>query len=359
MIDFKEIPIANTNSGQQDTFELFARDFFSNLGYEIHTDPGRGSDNGRDLIINEKINSKFESNSKSRKWLVSCKHYAYSGKSVTAKDELDIIDRLKTNDCYGFIGFYSTLPNESLKNKLESVANYVYDYKKIENEIISNPNLLEIFKRYFPKSYRFFLTTTEVFAPTKIITEFFENIPEFQNTLLFNNTINSENIYKGLVIYDDFKKLINFLGYKINIVNYIDEYEKKLASILIINSFLKNDKDTNFKIENEFFTYNTINDRGEKKLVRIKIEDYKKIYSLEDINTFINYHENPAKFIAKKLKEIVIDDNFPNEIDIKSFSSKSPKLIYFITSENVIFMDKLNYRYNESVFNLAKDNYFR
>ena len=39
VLDFKEIPKAHKASGLQDTFELFARDFLSFIGYKILTDP--------------------------------------------------------------------------------------------------------------------------------------------------------------------------------------------------------------------------------------------------------------------------------------------------------------------------------
>jgi len=41
VIDFNEIPRANSGVGDQDTFELFARDFFEALGLEIISDPNR------------------------------------------------------------------------------------------------------------------------------------------------------------------------------------------------------------------------------------------------------------------------------------------------------------------------------
>jgi hypothetical protein len=54
LIDFKEIPKANGGCGSQDAFELFARDFFETLEFQIEEDPDRGADGGRDLIIIEK-----------------------------------------------------------------------------------------------------------------------------------------------------------------------------------------------------------------------------------------------------------------------------------------------------------------
>ena len=54
-IDFREIPVANSGKGDQDYFELFARDFFWSLGYVIDQGPSRGADGGRDLIVVEPL----------------------------------------------------------------------------------------------------------------------------------------------------------------------------------------------------------------------------------------------------------------------------------------------------------------
>lgn len=35
IIDFTEIPLANSGDSKQDTFELFAREFLAALGFEI------------------------------------------------------------------------------------------------------------------------------------------------------------------------------------------------------------------------------------------------------------------------------------------------------------------------------------
>ncbi|WP_270215441.1 hypothetical protein [Clostridium butyricum] len=50
LLNFKEIPAANITNGSQDSFELFAREFFIFLGFNIIEDPDRGQDGGRDLI---------------------------------------------------------------------------------------------------------------------------------------------------------------------------------------------------------------------------------------------------------------------------------------------------------------------
>lgn len=35
LLDFKEIPVANKATGEQDAFELFAREFLDSLGFRI------------------------------------------------------------------------------------------------------------------------------------------------------------------------------------------------------------------------------------------------------------------------------------------------------------------------------------
>ena len=87
ILDFTEIPQANKGGGLQDTFELFTRDFLQLLGYRIIESPDRGADGKRDLIVDEilsGINSEV-----TLRWLVSCKHYASSGSSVSDSDEIN------------------------------------------------------------------------------------------------------------------------------------------------------------------------------------------------------------------------------------------------------------------------------
>lgn len=150
ILDFTEISQANISNGKQDTFEMFARDFFLELGFNIIEGPDRGADNGRDLIIEEK--QKGIIGETTVKWLVSCKHLAHSGNSVTPSTEFNINDRIKSNNADGFIGFYSTLPSSGLQANLKNISNIkIFDSELIEKIIIEN-NMKNIFKRYFPIS---------------------------------------------------------------------------------------------------------------------------------------------------------------------------------------------------------------
>lgn len=170
-INFKEIAQANTNSGEQDSFELFARDFLKYIGYKIDTDPARGADGGVDLVIKE--SRKGVGGETEIKWLVSCKHYAHSGKSVSPNDEINIRDRVEAKQCQGFIGFYSTLASSGLMTNLENTRDkvefQVFDYKKIEENLLSSAEGLKISKRYFPVSISAWLNENP--TPAKLYAE--------------------------------------------------------------------------------------------------------------------------------------------------------------------------------------------
>ncbi len=156
LIDFKEIPPANSGDGTQDTFELFARDFFWHLGYEIDENPSRGADGGKDLILIEPLSGIFSTTKK--KWLVSCKHFAHSGNSVSGKHEIDILGRVKVHKCDGFIAFYSTLPASGLANTISKIKDdigiQIFDSAKIEHFLVSEQRLRFVLQRYFPNSHK-------------------------------------------------------------------------------------------------------------------------------------------------------------------------------------------------------------
>ena len=156
IIDYKEIPPANTSSGEQDTFEFFARDFLTEiLGFRIISQPNRGPDGGKDILAEETQRGML-SETKFR-WLISCKHFAHSGQSVSETQEQNITDRIIQHKANGFIGFYSTLASAGLGNRLDSINKTyktgVFDKSMIEQRILdaNNTSLLE---RYFPLSFQ-------------------------------------------------------------------------------------------------------------------------------------------------------------------------------------------------------------
>lgn len=158
ILDFKEIPEAHIASGEQDQFELFARDFLEMLGFEILRSPSRGADGGLDLLV-EETRAGIAGKTKI-KWLVSCKHKAHSGSSVGTDAETNILDRVKSHGCEGFIGFYSTLPSSGLSSMLdrlqknENIEITTYDAMRIENDLLTSPRGVVLARRYFPISFQ-------------------------------------------------------------------------------------------------------------------------------------------------------------------------------------------------------------
>lgn len=153
MIDFKEIPY------NDDTWELFARDFLLELGFFIETSPDRGADGGKDMLVTEEVKGKLHSYR--FRWLVSCKHFAASGNSVNENDhEKNILERVKSFKADGFLGFYSTVPSAGLNTRLaqlraeKEIKDYrIFDHKLIENFLVSL-GFSRIMFRYMPENYK-------------------------------------------------------------------------------------------------------------------------------------------------------------------------------------------------------------
>jgi len=217
-IDFKEIPKANSSSGNQDTFELFARDFLKESGYRIINTPSRGADGGIDFAVEEtrvgpsRIPTKF-------RWLVSCKHYAHSGRAINSEIESDIVDRVIANNCNGFIGFYSTLPSSGLQSKLDGLADQVqvliYDSRSIESDIIGFGTWFNIFRRYFPKSYKAWSAGISQNEPIKLFEYFFDSkqkTSDFQIRPLKAIYGTSEHILLALKRTSSYSDFISYAG---------------------------------------------------------------------------------------------------------------------------------------------------
>jgi len=149
-IDFTEIQTS-------ELWELFAAEFLKTLGYSIDSEVGRGSDLGKDLIVSEELPGKLKRHP--FRWLVSCKHFAKSGRSVGLDDENNVVERVNTFNSEGFLGFYSTLPSSALVTRLEKLVNTgnlksarCLNFTEIEQILISK-GLVDLIHRYFPASY--------------------------------------------------------------------------------------------------------------------------------------------------------------------------------------------------------------
>lgn len=109
-------------------WEFFAIDFLAFKGFNILQLPSRGADAGLDGLV-EYNNITY---------LVSCKHYIESNKSVGSNDENNITDRLLQHNAEGFIGFYSTLPSTALLNKFNAYKKKNYEIVYFDKDSISD-----------------------------------------------------------------------------------------------------------------------------------------------------------------------------------------------------------------------------
>lgn len=151
MIDFKEIP-------DGEVWEQFARDFLTEVGFQVETPPDRGPDGGKDLLITERLAGKL--NAYPFRWLVSCKHNAISGKAVSEADEPNIRERLESFRADGFLGFYSTVPSSGLNARLAALRNEykirdyrIFDSREVENHLV-RVGYSKLMMRYLPDSYK-------------------------------------------------------------------------------------------------------------------------------------------------------------------------------------------------------------
>lgn len=111
-------------------WEYFAGYYLSSFGYTILEQPSVGPDQGKDLIV--ELNG--------IRCLVSCKHFSRSQRSVLARHERSVPDRLIQHEAKKFIGFYSTNGSDSL---LEYLKGNQVNYLILDGETILD-NLADV-----------------------------------------------------------------------------------------------------------------------------------------------------------------------------------------------------------------------
>jgi len=151
-IDFRELS-EHGNPGEG--LENFARLLLTNLGFSA-TWTGRGSDQGKDLLATEVLPSLVAS--KSRVWLVSCKDFAKSKKSVP-ETELPLLEnKLKQHGADGFLLITTTTASASAKAVLDGldqrgIPTKVWDAAELGAMLISH-QMRDLLKQFFPVSYK-------------------------------------------------------------------------------------------------------------------------------------------------------------------------------------------------------------
>lgn len=148
MIDFKELPEDGVK------FEQLIRELLVLEGFETHW-TGVGQDGGRDLVITEKLIGDLSEYK--RKWLISCKHTANSGKSLGREQAGNIAEDCKAIGAEGYILVCSTQPTSSLVTRLEeieknqNIITKYWDLIEIEKRLLK-PNTFSLIHTFFPES---------------------------------------------------------------------------------------------------------------------------------------------------------------------------------------------------------------
>ncbi len=148
MIDFTELPEDGVK------FEQLIRELLVLEGFETHW-TGVGQDGGRDLVVTEKL--KGELSEYERKWLISCKHTANSGKSLGREQAGNITEDCRAIGAEGYILVCSTQPTASLVTRLteiekkQNIITKFWDSIEIEKRL-SKPNTFSLIHTFFLES---------------------------------------------------------------------------------------------------------------------------------------------------------------------------------------------------------------
>jgi hypothetical protein len=150
VFDFSELPVDGIR------FEQLIRELLLKSGFEVHW-TGVGPDNRRDLVLTERAIGPFSQFE--RRWLVSCKHFANSGKSVGMEAVSSIIDDCAAVNAEGFLLVCSTHPSSSVVNRLQELrssgrlATAIWDAIEIEKRLRTFPTLTLV-QIFLPKTAR-------------------------------------------------------------------------------------------------------------------------------------------------------------------------------------------------------------
>ncbi|MCF2716842.1 restriction endonuclease [Paenibacillus sp. UKAQ_18] len=150
MLDFKEIGVDGND------FELLIRELLFSMGMKTYWS-GKGPDGGKDLLCIETLKSKLLTTEKH--WLVQCKHFAHSDRSVGGGEIDNIIDLCGQHSATGYMLVCSTYPSSSLVKKLKEInENPKYDLSTLcldgaaIERMLSTPTTWNIAQRFFPNS---------------------------------------------------------------------------------------------------------------------------------------------------------------------------------------------------------------
>lgn len=134
-------------------FELLCRDVLESYDALIVSEPTRGPDQKKDLVI-EITSRDLLGNSEKIKYLVQCKHKAHSGRSVLEAEIGDFRSACLLHKTDGYFLITSTIASVTVANNLNAEKEsgplkvIIWDGKKLEGKIESSPNSSQIIEKY-------------------------------------------------------------------------------------------------------------------------------------------------------------------------------------------------------------------
>jgi hypothetical protein len=147
MLDFKELPETGTD------FELLIRELAFTMGYRVLWS-GKGPDAGSDLLLDEVGDPAL--GAQTRRWLVSCKHYAHSGRAVGQDDLNGILEACKQHSAKGFLLACTTHPSSAATKRLadlasDDLATHCWDSATLER-LLTSPLTWPVAQAFCPRS---------------------------------------------------------------------------------------------------------------------------------------------------------------------------------------------------------------
>ena len=158
ILDFKELSISRAGSPPGEDLEALARELGRRLGLEPEWS-GRGADQGRDLFFTERRTGAL--GSENVRWLVSCKDFARSGRSVSEGDVGSVSDKLAQHRADAFLLVTTTTASTGLKAVLDGMhaggaaKTQVWDRHELERLLLQHAHL-DLVRRYLPLSHEAF-----------------------------------------------------------------------------------------------------------------------------------------------------------------------------------------------------------
>lgn len=129
-------------------FEELCEDLFKAMGFD---DPppersGRGPDGGRDLIVTEWRSSLMTAGRRPFRWLVQCKNFAKSNKSVQPQNVGSILDKISRHKADGYLLVTSTIPSTDVESDIKAI--HEDPRFPFEATYWARPNLIDAIRQY-------------------------------------------------------------------------------------------------------------------------------------------------------------------------------------------------------------------